>query len=466
LSSIITKYPLTETRDIVIGGAFALMGAAIFTLMVLTVPAKVQYIIVFSVLPILFLSSLNFLYTVTALVVILFLNIHIGYFSSAVLFVPVVVISFFFTCRNIKWNDVSNPLTKYLLIYTVSVIPSLYNLNTVTGPFLFSLNYIALVSLFYILTVAMTDKSIVARIFTVFTGMVMLNALHVIILSAITKKREFGFAGIMFVDYIGIAFTMMLPLLLRSSRKKQHWLLAMIIMFGIAEMLTQTRGIWLATGIASGIVVLLVYFRQEFFRISRSSIAKFVFIAVLGAVLLYVIVLVINPGVASRTKQIGQFQTEAFVELGVIDNSLVTRLLIWHTAFQGFQAHPITGIGFYSFQFSSQLYKTISPLLYNRYVKSLTPHETFVAVLTETGLLGFIGFSVLLFGMYRIAVSNFSLCETENQKTYALVLFAGLVYIGCSMLITDAWLWGQGIVLWGLVLASVVSFSKYKHTID
>lgn len=83
----------------------------------------------------------------------------------------------------------------------------------------------------------------------------------------------------------------------------------------------------------------------------------------------------------------------------LVQNSLESRLLIWLTALNAFQANPLTGIGYLMFNFVSENYNVLPMVLYDDYVKSLDPHNTMLAFLTETGI---IGFTCFLFHIYNI----------------------------------------------------------------
>ena len=138
----------------------------------------------------------------------------------------------------------------------------------------------------------------------------------------------------------------------------------------------------------------------------------------------------------------------------------MTRLLIWDTAINAFKHHPIIGIGVYSFPFESAQYYTISKELFKDYVKGLSPHITYLAVLTETGILGFIGFIIFLISSIRLGIKSLNLASTEQQKFYSLLILSLNIYIFYSMFLSDAWLWGQCGMLWGMILG--MSIANYK----
>jgi O-antigen ligase len=141
-------------------------------------------------------------------------------------------------------------------------------------------------------------------------------------------------------------------------------------------------------------------------------------------------------------------------------SSLLTRFLIWYTALQAFLKHPIIGIGAFSFPFESIQYSKIPPFLFKKYVDGLSPHETFITKLAETGIVGFSGFIVFLVSSFRVSFKAFKIAIKNEEKIISLILLAIQIYILFSMFLSDAWLWGQCGMLWGISLG--ISLVNYK----
>jgi O-antigen ligase len=106
------------------------------------------------------------------------------------------------------------------------------------------------------------------------------------------------------------------------------------------------------------------------------------------------------------------------------------------------------------------MYHRIPTELYIFFVQNLTPHETFLAVLAETGIIGFIGFIIFLSSTIVIAFKAVNSSITEKQKYFSLALLLLQIYIVTSMFMTDAWLWGQCGMLWAVIIG--VSIANYK----
>jgi O-antigen ligase len=281
--------------------------------------------------------------------------------------------------------------------------------------------------------------------------LVLLNSLYVIAEAFVTSKRAFGFAGIMFVDYVGIGLVIvtLLALTNRGARSLFYYFLGGV--FSVALVLTQTRGVWLVTMTTIVLMIIYLLIRGRELGVSRRSVTAFCLMGAAFVLLVFGVVTYINPEISKRTEQVVETKQFTLNEEGATTSSLVTRVLVWNTAYNAFAAHPIVGIGAYGFPFSSRLYNSLPKVLFDRYVKGLTPHIGYLAVLTETGIVGFLGFIVfIIFGLKTVFKPLSSMKRTATK--WSLIFAWTFVYIVISMFTTDAWLWGQGIILMAIVL--------------
>jgi O-antigen ligase len=192
------------------------------------------------------------------------------------------------------------------------------------------------------------------------------------------------------------------------------------------------------------------------FRRTRLIVVALSFlILVIGS---YTFLNALNPSIGLRATETTDMSTNTIDEGGRPTSSLVTRVLVWHTAYQAFQAHPILGVGVYGFPMVSDQYYTIPKLLYVSYVKDLTPHQTYVAVLTETGIVGLLGFGVLLVALIGVVIRLLSRFENKARDRLRLAVVWSSCYCLVSMWTTDAWLYGRGIVLLSILIGLMLVF--------
>ncbi|MBN1216374.1 MAG: O-antigen ligase family protein, partial [Candidatus Lokiarchaeota archaeon] len=196
-----------------------------------------------------------------------------------------------------------------------------------------------------------------------------------------------------------------------------------------------------------------------YYSIKKKSI---VFILLSSFILVgtsFIVLKNINPDIEKRTSKIENLEKSIDKE-GYVQNSLITRAMIWTTAYNAFKAHPIIGIGSHSFRYQSKKYSTLHPLMYKLYVERATPHGTYFTIPPETGIVGLLSFLIMTFLIFRHSYSNIIISKNIEDKKISTILFFLLVYINFSMVITDAWLWGTSAILWGIVLGLNVLHSK------
>jgi O-antigen ligase len=83
---------------------------------------------------------------------------------------------------------------------------------------------------------------------------------------------------------------------------------------------------------------------------------------------------------------------------GVDDYTQTTRLALWGTAGALFLSHPVLGVGFGNFR-----------SMYNDYLPGVTAdqldaHNLYLQLLSETGVVGFLLFCSLMWGLARVAL--------------------------------------------------------------
>jgi O-antigen ligase len=141
-------------------------------------------------------------------------------------------------------------------------------------------------------------------------------------------------------------------------------------------------------------------------------------------------------------------------------NSFVSRAMIWHTAIYAFLEHPIIGIGPYAFKHTSQLYYIIPKGFYELYVEGRTPHITYLQVLTETGIIGFLAFLFFIITVIKLIVQSLKLLVERDDFIISLMIIWSLVYIIFSMMMTESWLYGPYIVWFGVLLGFLINNKK------
>ncbi len=439
---------------------FVSIGSILYVLIVRFLGDTLPAYALFPIFAILLWFVNDFNLSLMLMVAMLFLNFNYSYYSSAILFSLPLGLSFIVKYTDISSKDLKNPLNKPMSIYLMSILPSfLYMANPRPSIFMLS-HFVGFIIVLYSIVGGVKTYRQISSLVIVYIILTLLNSLDVIRLFMSGVKRPFGFAGLWFVDYsaLGVCLALAIAIVKRNYIRWLFLSIALIVL--IALLLTQTRNTWVSALLTLLILVgcLIVY--PEIIDVPRAKIVKMAMvcgIAFVGVVLLIALTL---PKVSDRVNNLRDKAGYSIDESGHTDNSFISRLLIWNTAYNAFRTHPIVGMGIYAFQFSSKIYSTLPKILYKRFVEMRHPHQTFIAVLAETGLLGFAGFLVIFITAIRHAFLSLRLSVNTQGRSYAFIAAIGVCYCSVSMFFTDAWLWGQQLILLGLIYGIMLAIRK------
>jgi len=175
---------------------------------------------------------------------------------------------------------------------------------------------------------------------------------------------------------------------------------------------TYTRGGWIATGV--GLVLMAFLGRQTYLR-------RF---AIYGVV----IALVMGLGVLS-VKQ------DAFLQKRLNTESTIEgRINVWATSYFMWQSHPILGIGFKRFNdFAGNYRETLEVPIYGLIKANIdpnsSPHDIFVSVLAEEGILG----AGLQAGIYLVVFRALLLTYRSRRKQGDVISAYMLPPVGATL---------------------------------
>ena len=449
--------PHREWRLMILSGA---LFTALFVVTVTFGGGRTAWLLALPALAaaIVLLRSVNL--ALMALVAILFLIMPLSWFSSGVWFSALVALSFVVNYRDFAWKEFLTPLTVPLVIYGLAVLPSLANAVNPLRCITLLFNGFAFLTALHVTYMHAKSMNVLRRLTWIFVGMALLNGLVLILASLASARRQYGFAGIMYVDYAGLAVNILAIVTLVTSGSRRILALLAGLLIAVALVLTQTRNAWLSALVTFLFAVGYIAKYPFLAGITRRQLMRYALVAGVFVGLAIIVALALNPAVEGRASEITEAEAVQSGETIVVQSSIITRLMIWHTAMNAFVAHPWIGIGVYGFSQASRLYSTLPPVFYERYVEGMSLHVTYFAVLTETGIVGMAGFLFLLGSMLRLAFRAVHDVVGLQAKRYAVVGLVSLVYIVISMFLTDAWLWGQGVVLWGLIVGLILANLK------
>lgn len=375
-----------------------------------------------------------------------------------IVFIPILLVfSVFINYRNITFDDVRNPLLKPLFIFLIPVAISFFNTSAFWLSLRDSLNLVALILTFFVTLIVIKDRKQMMNIFYFFIIAILLHSLYVNYLGITTGRRVFGLLGVNYIDFAGLGSVLTFILMIYAKNIFKAIYAVMFTLITVGLILTQTRNAWLSTGFAIFTLFLYLIFRGRKIFVKRGLLILLALFAI-GLSMIIILRSGIKVNQRSDTKNQTLVLTDDPESSNV--NSYFTRLLIWHTAANAIMQHPIIGIGAYSFKHSSQLYYTIPKPFFKIYVENNRPHVTYLQILTETGVFGFVIFIAFIFQILKVTFNSLKKISQIGDVKITLMIVWSLIYIIFSMMMTDAWSYGQYAVWFGILLGLLINNLK------
>ncbi len=410
-------------------------------------------------LPIIGLLVFGFEPFLMLMIISLFINYDALMFKVTTLLAIPLFVSYLITSRELNIRSFKNALTVPFLIYFFTMLPSLLNSINLPLSLYLMYNLYAMVLVFHILSTKIETQYQIKRYLNFFIIMCVINGFDIFVQFLTNGGRVFGFSGIVFVDYSAMAVLASLIFLIFSKGVKKYFYLILTLFILCALIFTQTRNTLVSLGVSFLAFIIYLIKENKIFNLGRKTVIAYFIVILVISSLLVIGLLIYMPGIFKRFTDLTAYNQMFVVEKSKvgINSSIVTRALIWLTALNAFIQHPIIGIGAFAFPFSSNFYYTIPTILFKLYVEGLSTHITFLSTLTETGIIGTIGFLIFLFSSLKIAFKTIKLAQDENERILSVVILFLQIYIFFSMFMTDAWLWGQCGMLWGFILGLSVA---------
>ncbi len=395
---------------------------------------------------------------VLAFFVTLFVPFDISIFTLPVLMPPILFLSFMLWHESIESAVEFNALFKPFLISYLLMLPSLVNAHNIPFSLFRSYNYLSIGLLLITLPAFFSTFESVKKALDIFVIVNVINVFHVIFETFYYNYRSFGFPGIVYVDFASLSLVISILFLLKYGEKK-YLIYAALLLLGMV--FTQTRNVLLSLFFAFSVYLFLL--TRYDFGIDKKKVFSRITVVIVGFTGIILLFIILKPEVFSRLIGLVELgQGTLLYEADFGKNSFLTRVLLWYTAVKAFLANPIFGMGIYSFPFDSKSYSELTPFLFNSYVQGLSTHITYLSILTEAGIVGFIGFCYFLVKTFNFGLGTLKVALVE-QKEHAYLVLTVLVlysYILFSMFLSDAWLIGQCAMIWASVMVLMVSLDN------
>lgn len=253
---------------------------------------------------------------------------------------------------------------------------------------------------FFIITLAVREAERVKKVLIFSFAGIAIGGLCVVYQGLGGDARAAGFFGnpMTFAGYLCIYLPLLFVLLFEKSVSvRGRWFTGGLeILLSAALLFNTTRGAWLA--VVCTISLLLLYYLTQ--RKKLAAVILCYLLAVGAGLTQY-------PPVVQRAQSITDTTNQSNHE----------RLLIWHSAYEMFKDHPVTGVGLGQYKDNYQK-KYISPEAKEPFLSHA--HNNFMQMLAENGFIGFAGFMTLISCFIGYSFKRF----WQEGNPYALMMCA------------------------------------------
>ncbi|MDP3682882.1 MAG: hypothetical protein Q8S01_03030, partial [Ignavibacteria bacterium] len=248
-----------------------------------------RFVVLICFLPLVAICLFNFEVIFSLFIISLFVNYNISFWALSEIFSFFVVISFFIT-QQFQKREFQNPLTLSFIIFILTVLPSYFNSINLLITSVLSLHLVAFFFMIFLMPMIFTTYEKINKYLKLFLTISVINGIYLIYLALESGKRVFGFAGIMYVDYVGIALVISVITLIHFNKRMLYLFITTTLL--VALIFTQTRNSWLSSGLT--IVLILVQtviisakLEHDRKKIVAFIIVSFVFVFILAFALVY-----------------------------------------------------------------------------------------------------------------------------------------------------------------------------------
>lgn len=237
--------------------------------------------------------------------------------------------------------------------------------------------------------------------------------------------------------YFSLALLMLLSSLPQwldgSKNTLRNWLLVLSAVLGLGILGSLMRHLWLGIG---GTVLILLMASPRVFGKALSRFMGYFFVSVLFLLSGMWFAFLVSPAsdTAHSARQVISVMSERLGSIGdEYDESFVWRGKVWESSLASFSEHPLFGIGF-----GARVPVEIGD--YRQYVEVRNMHNSWLALLVQTGVVGAVLFFWFVFALISALIRKTFADAFLRQARFVvcgLLLFQGLVFFSQPYLETN-----------------------------
>ena len=220
------------------------------------------------------------------------------------------------------------------------------------------------------------------------------------------------------------------------QNRRRIWALMLVVAaLSFPMALSLSRGSWLAAGVGVVVIIALGNWKKSMHLL----------------VLVCGVALVIMLSIPGNSSEESEVLTERFTSIYSVksapDQSVQDRYAMWHAALGIWADHPLTGVGVKNFPYFRDVYIPLDfsggsdiadPSGGFRRVALLSPHNLYLLILAEQGLVGALAFGTLLLSLGITGVRR-----VLNMKVFSVEKVFGLSAMGAMAAFFVNSVWGD-----------------------
>jgi len=331
----------------------------------------------------------------------------------SVVFILVSILIIIFSLNLDKKEDVSikwykNPIF-YLGLFLIFIFISNFFSHNIYFSWLYFLQYLMFFALFFIISKYSFSQNSVKFLFYYFLAVSLLLCLVGIFFYLNSSSERIGstfYQPNSFAGYLLFALPLAFLFLFQAERKTEKTLFILITIILLSTfILTNSRGAYLS--FLPPFILLLIL---GFYFFNRKDILKKIILVFVGSFIFVNLLYSLNIGKLSFFSIFERGKVPGMPEVGV-DFSTFTRFKFWEGSVEIFKEYPVLGAGLGSFADLYPRYQ-YSAVAFTKY-----PHNHYLEILCETGILGTIFFWGLVFLLIYFGFQIFRQCIINKTKT-------------------------------------------------
>jgi O-antigen ligase len=388
------------------------------------------------------------LYSLLFIVIVMVVTNHYFPFAAILVFrermVPIAILLMFLVLSGIfgksmlSRGDFGRPI---VLLLSILFVSALYGLARGNSRFVVAQEfemYVYLLVYFLVVSLVTTEKEAYLVVKTMLIATVAMACIAIITFFYILQfeniffyKGPFGHIVYSMSSmiprvisnaemYLPIAVNVIISFLLfaRNSKLTKYLLASVLVVLLFAVFISLTRGMWLSTLISS--LILIGYYVYQRGRRAFSTLVK----ATLGAALLFGALIYLFAGQPLLHRIIGFGAVRAASMLqATADISLFNRYQEIIQVWKSLRSQPIFGIGLGGvISWRDMLFPWITHMVF--YI-----HNSYFWMLLKMGVIGFGASLVILYIVFRKAITLLKKLESSHQRVTVVGLITGLVSV-------------------------------------